>query len=366
MPFSILGASSGISCAATGFFREFGYQFDIYDPSNSDVIAAVPLSTRFDVRETVAAAREAAPGWALLPGCLRVDYLLNAIERIERNIEEIAALEARDTGAPVAYVLGCLSSRSWNFPISSKTSPSQREEPPGRSARSSRGAVPSWSVAASSCRRSPRGIRSLRSLRCRRPSPVRCSPRRCTRQNCPLASSISSRERASMLGLRLPEVRGSRKSGFRAVGPSPSRSVAPSAQRALACVYAFGPQPSLIGEGADLAPAVEGILRNTLVNAARPGFGGIVVYAHYSLTDALVQALQAALANVRYGPPVEPTTSIGPMISDRARIERRNAIAALQAKSAVSPYRAPNRIRAWREWVGSPSQKFSWRGTLIP
>ena len=44
---------------------------------------------------------------------------------------------------------------------------------------------------------------------------------------------------------------------------------------------------------------------------------------------------------MRYGSPVEATTSIGPMISDRARIERRNAIAALQAKSAVSLYRAP-------------------------
>ena len=115
-------------------FSRFGYQFDIYDPSNSDVIAAVPLSTRFDVRETVAAAREAAPGWASLPGWLRVDHLLNAIERIERNIEEIAALEARDTGAPVAYVLGCLSSALLELPVSSKTS--RRN---GRSARGDRG-----------------------------------------------------------------------------------------------------------------------------------------------------------------------------------------------------------------------------------
>ena len=127
--------------------------------------------------------------------------------------------------------------------------------------------------------------------------------------------------------------------GSRSVAQSVRRAVSATGARLRLCLRR--PSLTLIGEGADLAPAVEGILRNTLVNAARPGFGGIVVYAHYSLTDALVQALQAALANVRYGSPVEPTTSIGPMISDRARIERRNAIAALQAKSAVSPYRAP-------------------------
>ncbi len=81
------------------FTRE-GYSFDIYDPADSTVIAAVPLSTHRDVAQAMAAARDAVGPWAALPGARRAAVVDGALASLAERIDSVAALACRDTGLP--------------------------------------------------------------------------------------------------------------------------------------------------------------------------------------------------------------------------------------------------------------------------
>ena len=81
------------------FTRE-GYALDVYDPSDSTIIAAAPLSTHRDIAAAVSAARAAIDRWASLPGPRRVEIVDGALEYLVEQIERVAALACRDTGLP--------------------------------------------------------------------------------------------------------------------------------------------------------------------------------------------------------------------------------------------------------------------------
>ena len=82
------------------FTRE-GYSFDIYDPADSTVIAAVPLSTHRDVDAAMTAARAALDRWASLPAARRTDIVDAALASLADRFNRIAAIVSRDTGLPV-------------------------------------------------------------------------------------------------------------------------------------------------------------------------------------------------------------------------------------------------------------------------
>ena len=82
------------------FTRE-GYSFDIYDPADSTVIAAVPLSTHRDVDEAMAAARAAIGPWTSLGAARRAEIVDSALRSAADRFNRIAAIASRDTGLPV-------------------------------------------------------------------------------------------------------------------------------------------------------------------------------------------------------------------------------------------------------------------------
>lgn len=84
------------------FTRE-GYEFDIYDPCDSTVVASIPLSTHMDVRDTIASAKEALPRWSALPCADRITLVLTALEFLEKTIENFASIISRDTGLPMLH-----------------------------------------------------------------------------------------------------------------------------------------------------------------------------------------------------------------------------------------------------------------------
>jgi acyl-CoA reductase-like NAD-dependent aldehyde dehydrogenase len=81
------------------FTRE-GYEFDIYDPSDSTVIASIPLSTHMDVRDVIASAKDALPRWSALPCAKRVRVIVDALVFLAENIDDFASIISRDTGLP--------------------------------------------------------------------------------------------------------------------------------------------------------------------------------------------------------------------------------------------------------------------------
>lgn len=87
-----------------GAFRpaRSGRLLDDLNPATGRVIARFPDSDEADVDDAVEAARRAFPEFAATPAQERSRILLDLAQRIEERAEELAILEARDTGKPLA------------------------------------------------------------------------------------------------------------------------------------------------------------------------------------------------------------------------------------------------------------------------
>jgi aminomuconate-semialdehyde/2-hydroxymuconate-6-semialdehyde dehydrogenase len=79
-----------------------GRWLDVYEPATGAVFAQCPDSDRTDVDAAVDAARRAAPAWAATAPEQRAQCLQALAARLESQLDELAALESRDNGKPVA------------------------------------------------------------------------------------------------------------------------------------------------------------------------------------------------------------------------------------------------------------------------
>jgi aldehyde dehydrogenase (NAD+) len=80
-----------------------GRRIDVASPSDGKVFASIPASGREDVDRAVAAARRAFEEgpWSRTPAVERGRILTRLFHLVERDGEELAALESRDTGKPI-------------------------------------------------------------------------------------------------------------------------------------------------------------------------------------------------------------------------------------------------------------------------
>jgi acyl-CoA reductase-like NAD-dependent aldehyde dehydrogenase len=87
------------------------------NPANVDeVVAVVPLSSREEAKEAIAAAKTAFPGWRDTPAPQRGRILLKAMRLMEEQKEELARLLTREEGKALKDSLGEVqrSITSWN------------------------------------------------------------------------------------------------------------------------------------------------------------------------------------------------------------------------------------------------------------
>ncbi|GAA0238859.1 aldehyde dehydrogenase [Rhodanobacter caeni] len=75
---------------------------DVHEPATGQPFARCPDSDARDVDAAVAAARAAAPAWAVAPIEQRAALLSRLAALIEARLDDFAALESRDSGKPVA------------------------------------------------------------------------------------------------------------------------------------------------------------------------------------------------------------------------------------------------------------------------
>src|SRR5688500_7712020 len=85
-----------------------GDTFEVRDPSTANVITEVPRAGTKDVDEAVAAARAAVDDkrWSGLRPGKRTEVLYKLGELIKRNMNELAQLEALDSGKPISAASG--------------------------------------------------------------------------------------------------------------------------------------------------------------------------------------------------------------------------------------------------------------------
>jgi betaine-aldehyde dehydrogenase len=82
-----------------------GETYDILDPTTGEVYAQAPRSGAEDVDRAYAAAAEAFPGWGGGTPQDRSNALLRIATAIEERVEEINAVECKDTGKPLGLTM---------------------------------------------------------------------------------------------------------------------------------------------------------------------------------------------------------------------------------------------------------------------
>ncbi|MEU8801949.1 aldehyde dehydrogenase family protein [Spirillospora sp. NPDC048819] len=83
-----------------------GRMFTVTDPANGEPLGVVPVCSGGDVDTAVAAAGDAAPGWAAAPPAERGAALRAAAQAVEDRGAELAALVTAEMGKPSGDALG--------------------------------------------------------------------------------------------------------------------------------------------------------------------------------------------------------------------------------------------------------------------
>jgi len=81
-------------------------ELTVLDPRTGEVAGRVPIASPARCDEAVASARRAAPGWARTPAAERGAALRAAAAAVRAAADELAALNARETGKPVEDARG--------------------------------------------------------------------------------------------------------------------------------------------------------------------------------------------------------------------------------------------------------------------
>jgi betaine-aldehyde dehydrogenase len=79
-----------------------GETFDTLDPATGETLATVQQASAADIDRAVRSAREGQRTWAAMTAMQRSRILRRAVELLRARNDELAALETRDTGKPIA------------------------------------------------------------------------------------------------------------------------------------------------------------------------------------------------------------------------------------------------------------------------
>ncbi|MDR5761573.1 betaine-aldehyde dehydrogenase [Caballeronia sp. LZ035] len=79
-----------------------GETFDTLDPANGELLAHVQQASQADIDRAVRSAHEGQREWAALTAMQRSRILRRAVDLLRARNDELAALETRDTGKPIA------------------------------------------------------------------------------------------------------------------------------------------------------------------------------------------------------------------------------------------------------------------------
>ncbi|MEM5435679.1 betaine-aldehyde dehydrogenase [Paraburkholderia diazotrophica] len=79
-----------------------GVTFDTFDPATGETLAAVQQASVADIERAVQSAREGQRAWAAMTAMQRSRILRRAVELLRERNGELAELEMRDTGKPIA------------------------------------------------------------------------------------------------------------------------------------------------------------------------------------------------------------------------------------------------------------------------
>ena len=340
------------------FTRE-GYSFDIYDPADSTVIAAVPLSTHRDVDAAMAAARAAVDPWSALPGARRAAVVDGALETLAERIDRVAAVACRDTGLPAQAARDDILSaiRETRAQLAGGAGQPEDGAAPGVI-----GQILSWSSPLTLCIRilAPdlaAGNTAVVHPSIQAPLSLVFLADALNRAGAP--SGVfnlvqGSGSDAGMALARRPDLKrldfqGSRETAAMAA-LSPERNGIPVHRHLRAVVH------RRIDAGDALEPAVRDIAATAFCHAARPGYGGLMVELAASRLGEFSDAITAAFEAGRYFEGLRGSHTIAPFVAEKYRTAyehlKKGRLAAGAERICTAPQPGPRTYRMG--WFARP------------
>ncbi|MDQ3889244.1 MAG: aldehyde dehydrogenase family protein, partial [Actinomycetota bacterium] len=309
--------------------------FETVDPATSEVLASLPVAGEGEVDEAVDKARAALDAWAALDPTARTRLLLRVAGLVEEHADELAELESRDVGKPLAEARSrdvpftaqtWLYYAGWPTKLLGTTNPAN----PGIFTYTLReplgvvGVITPWNF--------PMTIASWKIA-----PALACGN---TVVHKPAEEAPLSALRLADLGREagIPEgvwnvVTGGGATGALLAGHEDvakitftgSTEVGREIQRASArnltrlTLELGGKSANVVLSDADLDKAVGGAVNATFRNSGQVCTAGARLVVHDAVADDLVTRLREKVAAIRLGRGLDPATEMGPLVSARQR-----------------------------------------------
>ena len=309
--------------------------FDSVDPATGEVLGTFPIAGADDVDAAVAAARAAQREWAHLDPTARTRMLVRMAELVQAHADELAELESRDVGKPLAEARSrdvefaaqiWLYYAGWPTKLLGTTNPANPgvftytlREPVGVV-----GAITPWNF--------PMTIASWKlapALACGNTVVHKPS------ENAPLTAlrlAELGREAGfpanawtvltgdGSTGALLAAHEGVDKitfTGSTAVGREIQRAAAGNLKRLT--LELGGKSANIVLPDADLDRAVKGALNAAFRNSGQVCTAGGRLVADARVADELVERLGGKVASIKLGRGLDPETEMGPLVSAKQR-----------------------------------------------
>jgi acyl-CoA reductase-like NAD-dependent aldehyde dehydrogenase len=309
--------------------------FETVDPATGEVLATLPLAGATEVDAAVEAAREAQPAWERLDPTDRTRILFRVAELVEEHAEELAELESRDVGKPLAEARSrdvrftaqtWLYYAGWPTKILGTTNPATPgvftytlREPLGVVGVITPWNFPmtiaSWKLApALACGNAvvhkpaeEAPLTALRLAELGREAGVPEGVWTVVTGDGSTGAALAAHPRVDKISF----------TGSTAVGREIQKAATGNMKRLT--LELGGKSANIVLTDADLDKAVGGALNATFRNTGQVCTAGARLVVDHRVADGLVERLAPRVAQIRLGRGLDPETQMGPLVSARQR-----------------------------------------------
>ncbi len=308
-----------------------GETFTSVNPATGDVLAEVGVASAADVDRAVASARDGFAIWSAMTGAERSRILLRAAAILRERNDDLARLEVRDTGKPIAEALtvdvasgaDCLEF----FAAAGATLHGEYHDLGGAFAYTRReplgvcAGIGAWNYPIQiACWKSAPALVSGNAM-VFKPSeltPLTAMELAAVYSAAGLPDGVFNVVHGGgVVGAALAAHAGVDKISLTGSVPTGRRVMAASAETLKAVTLELGGKsPLLVFDDADLDQAVSGALLANFFTQGEICSNGTRVFVHRDVHDRFVEALRARTEKLVVGDPMDPDTDVGALISE--------------------------------------------------
>ncbi|MBX6319821.1 2-hydroxymuconic semialdehyde dehydrogenase [Pigmentiphaga sp.] len=324
-----------------GRFEDGIRTFDKLNPANGELIARVHEAGRDQVDAAVAAARRALPAWAAMSVKQRTDYLYALADGIERRFDDFLEAEIGDTGKPVGWA------RQIDIPRGAANFRAFAEIARTLDMESYMTDTPDGRQALNYAYRKPLGVVGVISpwnlpllLFTWKVAPALAFGNTVVAKPSEVTPSTATLLAEVAMEVGLPEgvfnlvhgfgpnsagefitthedIDGVTFTGESATGAAIMKAVAPGVKPVS--FELGGKNAALVFEDADFDQAVAGVANSVFANCGQVCLCTERVYVQRPIFDRFVQAVKREAEKLVLGRPMDPATTMGPLVSHEHR-----------------------------------------------